>query len=331
MRLIDFNNAIPNKRNYGGMAGSKLGIDYNNEKWFLKFPKSTSSMVGKKLPSYTNSPLTEYLGSHIYKLLGYETQETLLGYKDNKLVVACKDFCHEKNAELSQYEEIRNRYLSNVEIDEEFDNSSIDKSNLNRILLHLENNPTFQEIENSTSRFWECAIIDGFINNNDRNAGNWGVLTFKDNSESLAPIYDNGASFYDKMTKEKVIYMEKCKILEESILNTTTSYEYNGHTLSYKNLLELNNIDKDKAVLNTVPNIEKNLFKIYELIDSIPSIDNNITILDEKVREFYKESLSIRYSKLVLPMYNKILSNTYSLENSIPINGGRKCKVKTNY
>ena len=31
MELINFNNVIINKKNYGGMAGSKLGIDYNNK------------------------------------------------------------------------------------------------------------------------------------------------------------------------------------------------------------------------------------------------------------------------------------------------------------
>lgn len=306
MELINFNNVTVNKKNYGGMAGSKLGIDYNNEKWFLKFPKSTSTFKGN-LPSYTNSPLTEYLGSHIYQILEYDTQETLLGYKDNKLVVACKDFCEERNAELSKYEEIRNRYLSNVEIDEEFDNSPVGRTNLNRILLHLENNPTFQDIENSKSRFWECAIIDGLINNNDRNAGNWGVLTYEDNSQTLAPVYDNGASFYDKMLPEKVKSMEQNNTLEESVLNTITSYEYNGHALSFKKLLELDNVDKDKAILVVVPKIEKHLKEIYQLIDSIPNKINDINLIDEIVRNFYKQSLQLRYDKILIPIYNKIL------------------------
>lgn len=43
--------------------------------------------------SYTTSPLSEFLGSKIYELLGYDVHKTLLGIRNNKLVVACKDFC----------------------------------------------------------------------------------------------------------------------------------------------------------------------------------------------------------------------------------------------
>ena len=43
-------------------------------------------------------------------------------------------------------------------------------------------------------RFWDCVIIDGFINNSDRNNGNWGILR-SESGDVLSPIYDNGASF----------------------------------------------------------------------------------------------------------------------------------------
>ena len=42
--------------------------------------------------SYTNSPISEYLGSHIYKILGFDVHDTILGYANGKNVVACKDF-----------------------------------------------------------------------------------------------------------------------------------------------------------------------------------------------------------------------------------------------
>ena len=46
--------------------------------------------------SYTNGCVSEYLGSHIFALVGIPVQETLLGtYSKNgreKIVVACKDF-----------------------------------------------------------------------------------------------------------------------------------------------------------------------------------------------------------------------------------------------
>ena len=305
--LIDFNKYKINDNYYGGMAGSKLGIDYNNEKWFLKFPKSTSSMRGDDLASYTNSPVTEYIGSKIYKILGYEVQDVLLGYRDNKIVVACRDFCYEKNVKLIKYEEIRNMYMSNVEIDEEFDDSPRGKTNLNRILLHLDNNPAFLKIKESKSRFWECAIIDGLINNNDRNAGNWGIISYQDGRSELAPIYDNGASFYDKITVDKVINIRKNSNFEKSILNINTSYEYNKQSLTYEKLLNLDNKDKDEAIKKVVPIIKDNLDNIIEFIDSIPEEDNNIKILDKTISKLYIDSLIIRFNKLLLPKYNELI------------------------
>ena len=61
MFLIDFNECIENNKAYGGMAGSKLGIIYQNEDWILKFPKTTKGMRETEI-SYTTSPLSEYIG-----------------------------------------------------------------------------------------------------------------------------------------------------------------------------------------------------------------------------------------------------------------------------
>ena len=43
---------------YGGHGGSKKGIIIDDEKWFLKYPKSTKSMEVKGI-SYTTTPLSE--------------------------------------------------------------------------------------------------------------------------------------------------------------------------------------------------------------------------------------------------------------------------------
>ena len=83
-----------NSRNgtYGGKAGDKEGITIDGEPWIVKYPKSTKGMRGE-LVSYTTSALSEYIGSHVYQILGIEAHETRLGIRNGKLVVACKDFC----------------------------------------------------------------------------------------------------------------------------------------------------------------------------------------------------------------------------------------------
>ena len=91
--MIDFTNLPTRKKAYGGANGSKLSVIYNNELYMLKLP-----MHALKNPnlSYTNSCTSEYLGCHIFNMLGVKAQETLLGTYEYhgkvRTVVACKDF-----------------------------------------------------------------------------------------------------------------------------------------------------------------------------------------------------------------------------------------------
>lgn len=95
LNLIDFNDCKLSDRNgtYGGQAGRKDGIIYNDEYWIIKYPKTTEGMNRVDGLSYTTAPLSEFIGSHIYAMLGYNVHETLLGVRNEHVVVACKDFC----------------------------------------------------------------------------------------------------------------------------------------------------------------------------------------------------------------------------------------------
>ena len=106
IKIENVQNALPSGIPYGGHSGSKKGIIFNNERWFLKYPKSTKSMEVKNL-SYTTAPLSEYLGSSIYKLLGFDVHETKLGYANDKIIVLCKDFL-DKNEVILDYNAIKN-------------------------------------------------------------------------------------------------------------------------------------------------------------------------------------------------------------------------------
>ena len=72
IKIIDFRGAKLSSHNleYDGRAGEKKGIIFNNEFWFLKFPKNTMGMYYVKGLSYATSPLSEYLVSNIYRILG---------------------------------------------------------------------------------------------------------------------------------------------------------------------------------------------------------------------------------------------------------------------
>ncbi len=119
--LIDFTNLKCNDLLYGGNAGLKKGIVWNDKNWLIKFPQETSSFDNVNI-SFTTSPLSEYVGSHIYEILGYRVHNTQLGFFMNEkiakkqIVVACEDFTENGRYKLLDYESIKNYYSDDLQI-----------------------------------------------------------------------------------------------------------------------------------------------------------------------------------------------------------------------
>lgn len=109
VEIADLRDCAPSGLFYGGRAGQKEGILIEGEPWIAKYPRTTRDLMGKHLPSYTSSPVSEYLGSHIYELLGIPVHETMLGYRAGKIVCACRDFTF-PNARLFEFKEIKNAF-----------------------------------------------------------------------------------------------------------------------------------------------------------------------------------------------------------------------------
>lgn len=90
-RMIDFSKCEINNRMYGGAAGRKLGIVYENENYLLKFPEDLKDMATAKM-DFSVSPITEYIGSKVYESIGLPVHEVKLGIYNGIQVAACKDF-----------------------------------------------------------------------------------------------------------------------------------------------------------------------------------------------------------------------------------------------
>ena len=90
---MDFTKLPTKRKAYGGANGSKLSIVYNNETYMVKVP---SHAPRNQNLSYANSCVSEFLGCHIFNMLGIPAQETILGtyeyHGKTRQVVACKDF-----------------------------------------------------------------------------------------------------------------------------------------------------------------------------------------------------------------------------------------------
>ena len=307
MKIRNFSNVLFNNQLYGGRAGQKLGFNWNDSKWFLKFPKSTKSMNNVNI-SYTTAPLSEYIGSHIYLLIGLPVHDTELGIYDQKLVVACKDF-KERDENLFDFHSIKNLYSLNDFQDEIPPSSSHNLQSLEEINMVFKNNEIFKDLPELKERFWDMFVIDALIGNHDRNNGNWGILVNSQTSEMrIAPVYDNGAAFGNKLDDEKIkdLLNDEHKFKQNVYESRISSFSLNDKNVNPLKYIEsMSNYDLNKAILRIVSKINKD--KIFNLIDEIPSEDRGIRIISDVQKKFYKKTLDYRYEKVLEPVFNKLL------------------------
>jgi len=305
--MIDFVNFTNCKRSprdlsYAGRAGEKRGIIYKGEHWILKFPKNTKEMDRVNI-SYTTSPLSEYIGSKIYEILGYDVHKTILGIcndgKRNKIVCACKDFIKDdQNEVLCSFTALRND-TSLAVMNREDGDSSASASNLNEILFQLDNNEALSKLKDAKARFWDVVLIDILINNNDRNEDNWGVIKFKkENKYKLAPIYDNGNCFYNKIDDQKIesLFSDENRLFS-SALNVITAYEDNNENrMVAKEILKLNNKELEEAVIRVSNKVKGHLKEIKEFINEIPETYKDVQIISKIKKEYYIKTFELRIS-----------------------------------
>lgn len=290
---------------YGGDSGLKKGILYQGEKWLLKYPKSTNDMNNVRV-SYTTSPLSEYIGSHIYEILGFPVHETNMGIADGKLVVACKDFV-QPGKEFFDFRSIKNDYLSeNSKYFESHSSESGGNTDLNSALMVVKNN--LKNVEGASERFWDMFVIDAFINNNDRNNGNWGYLYDQVSGKiELAPIFDNGGSFYNKKTdSEFTRFLSNDRVLHDNaVASVISAYEIDRHKIHAFLFMEEHHneyAELSDAILRNSERIDNHMTDIKQMISEIPEFvihdDVKYQVMSDTYKEYIYAILDIRKEKL---------------------------------
>lgn len=283
--MIDFTNMFRKNKTFNGASGNKLSVIYNDEQYMLKF--SPLAKKNKNM-SYSNSTISEYIGSNIYKIIGIPVQETILGvYKvkdKTKIVVACKDFT-KPGTIIQDFASLKNTMIDS--------NENGYGTELKTILETIDAQKVVDQVE-LKNRFWDMFIVDALIANIDRHNGNWGFLynTLTD-EVTIAPVYDCGSSLYpqaDSKIMEKVLTNEdelKVRLYEfptSAILNE-------GKRINYFEFITSNLYnDCTKALFRIVPRID--LTKINNLIDSIEYIT-------ELEKSFYKKMIKERKEKIL--------------------------------
>ena len=284
--MINFTNCKEELNNYKGSEKKKTLI-YENKKYLVKFPDPIREK--NKNISYINNAFSEYIGSNIFKIVGFPTQNTILGiYKYNekeKIVCACEDFT-DSSKNLYEFENLALSTNPDKKIETE----------LSDILNVLDEN----KIINSTKikeKFWDMFIIDALIGNTDRHNGNWGFLVDNQTKEvEFAPIYDCGSCLNPMIDDNE---MEKLKEneIKNLAINCYSCLKENGKKINYMTYIRnTKNEECHKAIIRVFKDI--NIIKINNFIDGV-SCMSNIR------KEFYKKIINIRY-KIIEEVYNKI-------------------------
>ena len=294
--MIDFTNCLIRKKAYGGANGSKLSIVYNDNVYMLKLP--AHALKNPKL-SYTNSCISEYLGCHIFNMLGVKAQETLLGtYKFHgkvRNVVACKDFVS-LNSEFIDFASVKNQIIDSA--------SNGYGTELADILDTIEKQNSVDPKE-LKEHFWNMFVIDAFIGNRDRHNGNWGFLYNQKNDEmKIAPVFDCGSSLYPQIDDEliKKVMSSKAEINARVFDIPTSAVLINGKRGNYfKIITSLEYSDCNEAIKRIVPKID--LQQINLLIDEVEQASDLQKSFLIKILKLRKEEI-LDYALLKLKSSN---------------------------
>lgn len=277
--MINFSNFIEELNKFKGSEKKKTLI-YNNNKYLVKFPELIREKNKGLL--YKNNVFSEYIGSNIFKIVGFKTQNTILGlYRYNgkeKIVCACEDFTDNENI-LYEFENLALSTNPDKKIETE----------LNDIMKVIEENKMI-DVEDTKNKFWNMFIIDSIIGNTDRHNGNWGFLLNKETGNiEFSPIYDCGSCLNPMLEDEQIEKINKTE-LKNMAINCYSCIRENGKKINYMSFIkQMKNKECNMAIKRLFVNI--NIDKINKFIDSIECMS--------KIRkEFYKEIIKLRYDIL---------------------------------
>lgn len=288
---------------YNGANGKKIAVEYEGRQYMLKFPPS-----GAQKPtdlSYTNSCISEHLGSSIFNMLGIPAQKTLLGVftvsGKEKVVCACGDFTTDGKT-LYDFCSIKNTV-----IDSEHGGSGTELSD---ILESIEKQQ-FVNPGKLLEHFWNMFVVDALLGNFDRHNGNWGFLyNSQTDTAEIAPIFDCGSCLLPQ-ADEKVM---RNVLTNQDDLNAriyrfpTSAIKMGGQKVNYYDFLMSGEYaDCNEAIVRIVPKID--MEQIEQFIDETPYIS-------DLQKDFYKAYINARYEKIMLPAFEQATGESLTNYNS---------------
>lgn len=278
---MDFSNYEISNTYFGG-SERKIGLIISDSEYMIKFQKKTE--FGKR-----NNHISEYIGSHIFDILGFSVQETFLGTYKGEQVVACKNFVE------NGYQFVPFNDVGESTLDQDKENYQYSYSD---IMNMLRDNSKLTDVQETIDAFWQLYVVDALLGNFDRHGSNWGFLK-KANKYTLAPIFDNGSCLFPNLTDEdemqNVINSEE--ETDKRIFKFPTSQiKLHNKKSSYYDVIHSLEFDEcNKALVDVYDRIS------IEKINSF--IDNDVKFIDDLQKKFYKHMITNRYEKIIKASY----------------------------
>ena len=290
--MIDFSTLPRRNKTYAGANGSKIAVMYENELYMLKFPGA--ARLNKEM-SYANGCICEYLGSHIFGIVGIPVQETLLGkFTRNgkeKIVVACKDFTTPDTV-IQDFASLKNTI-----IDSEHNGYGTELSD---ILRAMDEQQAIDPII-LKRRFWDMFIVDALIGNWDRHNGNWGFLYNSRTDEmTLAPVFDCGSSLFPQADESimQAVLDDPAERDVRIFKMPLSGIKQDGQKINYYDFIYAGkNPGCNAALKRILPKID--LERINQLIDDTPYIS-------DLQKRFYKTMIEERREKILVKALQRI-------------------------
>lgn len=309
--LIDFTKYPSTIFGYGGMSGKKKNIIIDGRQYMLKFPDDLKLKNFKNVNlDYSNGPICEWLGSHVYESIDIPVHHTFLGTYGDKTVVACRHI-YENDERLVSFAEFRNTLLDSTSPV----STSVAMTDVLESLSRMN-----EQVMGAKERFWDMFVVDAFIGNPDRNNGNWGFLFNNIGVApplvSLSPVYDNGSSFNPKWDEQKFADFlnseTKMKAVSYTGVVSIFTNEKEKHINPFQFIESGVSQDCTEAVRRIIPRIDLEEVRglIVELYES--------GLIGEKQAEFYATVTEKRLNEKLLPLCEKFSEEEYTASQMRP-------------
>lgn len=281
---IDFSK-YPKSDNFYGGSERKVGILVDGFEYILKFPKQETF-------SKRCNHISEFIGCHIFELLGFNVQDTYLGTYNGEQVVACKNFVVGTSYQFVPFNDVGESSLEQ--------NKELYQYSYEDIMQMLKDNVKLTNVQETISIFWDMFVVDALLGNFDRHGSNWGFLK-ENNKYTLAPVFDNGSCLFPQMTDENMMrqIMESEELTNQRIYKFPTSQvKLNGEKSSYFEVI--NSLQFKECNASVIKIYERySQEKVNKLIDGTPFIT-------QTHKEFYRYMLEQRFNKIIAPAYKRL-------------------------